>query len=457
MKRMKRIVSVLMLVLLLMPAGRAENEGSTPVRYVLSWTASEEGILSYLENGGFEGEGLSNLASVASALMNALSMELICQENALYFGVRMQDREVLNLYHDATDGGLICSSLFPGVGLRFGDGDEARESLEQLPEEINWAQIANGVTESLGAFLQAHETQVESGRFVGDTYVDCDMCRIVNFDDRDIAEFLDEQMESLAPLKTLLEAYDMGELFAWLEDKNIEAARQNVYQYDVVIAYREGQVIGADFVVYRGEEPMMALSAGFPYEGDTRHTMGQTEILLTVPLYPWLVEHQVVFRAEQTENQWTLQISSNEYLTATWLSTEELEADQTNLLRRFVVKGTVDTQPDGNMSIRVEDQLTDPDYGIVQSRTDMNLDTDKETIEGEMKVYAGIKRKEAWGWKLTCTDGVMPEVPCETVIGIDEDSERWEEALSQGTSDLMIKLMQSLPAEVIMLFVQMGI
>lgn len=451
---MKRVVSMLLVLALLVPCmGMAEQTSENARKYVMRWSATPEGLQTYLDNGGFEGSGVEMLASAASALLNTLTLELVSDGEACFLAALLQDTEAMNIFVDVQEGGYFATSIFPNIAFPLDTNAEwrlAREITQTRLQQLDWVAMKNEAQKRLEAFADAHEEMLERGLFDGDAYTGCDMYRALYFDDQALTTLTDEMLTAFAPLVQLLEMCGM-DVCEWFRERNEEAARLNATEYELILSYREEQLMGIDFLVVQNQQGLVMISVGIPYEGDPWHDEGEWEILVTLPMPEWLVEHHILLCAQEEDNQRSLSILSREYHTLQWFSVEEMENGNGTLDKRFVFNGLLTTQEDGSWAVEKEDQLTDFFYGIVQSKAKLNYDAGTNGLLGEAHVYSGINHEEAWQWQLSSEEAAMPEMTYDMVVDLENMSEAEENALQQDTKDFALKLLQLLPPELLVL------
>lgn len=263
---MKRLLALL--IALLLPAAALAQSTCTE----LMMTVDEAFCAQILAASGMFGEDDAGKLSAALAkVMNGFGMRVYAQENGSAFEVIMGGQKLFDMtMMEADEQTVVASDLFPGSGLVFPmamlEGDE--DIISALLMGADWQALLSGVTDAVLAACDGLEIVTSRGSFMGDAYMGGAYCTTVRLDDSDVAEILSSVLtdDVRMLLENVLQAMelDAAAFLGQLDEKHQQVAEENKYQYILrLVADADSRLIGGSAVVLSGNEQLATLSVGF--------------------------------------------------------------------------------------------------------------------------------------------------------------------------------------------------
>ena len=247
----RRCLCALLTLCLLLSAVPALAEGFALECY---WEAEEAGVRAFLAQRGYEGDTLNQLTIAATALMNSLALQGQFQEDACYLSVWLEDEPVIQAgVEQVGDSVELRCSLLPGVVLCANQAAAETQPLSLEAWEAMAAEM-EGLLYSwvLGLPSEEFESAPDAADGIANT-------TSWYFSDEEVAVLVDALLTAAAPS---LEA--MGETGSELTETirtlNEEARSRNEYEYQLTLdTSAEGDLLGVALVSWRGMDPVSSL------------------------------------------------------------------------------------------------------------------------------------------------------------------------------------------------------
>jgi len=459
---LQRILCVLLSALLLLPAVSLAEE-TEAIQFDMSWEASEDGVQAYLENRGLAPETRDALTRAATALMNALSLRMGVQRTGAYATLSMNDACLMDFSVElGEEVGLIRWNLIPGLAISI--ADDGKPDIGTALLALDWQSLGDKLEKSLDNFVSNTMVDISREPRDGDVYEGGQVCATMEFDDRQLAAWLDELVLLMEPVTTVLEAYgwlseeDLLDFFA----KNQLVAEENQFMYNVCFVYRSlmDGIIGIDLVAFTEEYTEALLSIGLPYEGDPRHPHGEMEFLFSYGADAWVMEQHALMWAEEHEGKKAIHLEAAQYHTDEWQPVDALQADGEELRDWRFTASVGQAAPADNATSAYSGQtrLELAGEGLIESEHKLCLTEEPFQVHAETSVFAGSDRKHAWTWHVDASEAEARTFaqPSETIVDATEidESALIDEAIEKAGIEVGVTLLQHMPPELIMLMMQ---
>lgn len=209
-------------------------------------------------------------ANALSALLQDLKIQIVEQEDAVAIDVEIAGSALLDLtFHETADAAYMTSTLLPGYAFvtAVGEGTASSEA------ENDWNILSAGVKEKIGQWFERAEPTIASGVFQGDAYAGGTQCKTWLLTDQDIAETVSDFMDS--PMRTVLAKIliDNGEdtdtLLQRIEALNALVSKESKHYYIIrKVENDAGELIGASCTFMKDASQLATVSLGL--DGDKR-------------------------------------------------------------------------------------------------------------------------------------------------------------------------------------------
>lgn len=250
----RRCLCALLTLCLLLSAVPTLAEGFALECY---WEAEEAGVRAFLAQRGYEGDTLNQLTIAATALMNSLALQGQFQEDACYLSAWLGDELVIQAGAEQVgDSVELRCSLLPGVVLHTNQAVTETQTLSSETWEAMVDEMAGLLCNwVLGLPSEEFESSPDAPEGTAST-------TSWYFSDEDVAVLMDALLAAAAPS---LEA--MGETGSKLSEAihtlNEEARSRNQYEYELTLdTSAEGDLLCVTLVSWRGMDPVSSVLLG---------------------------------------------------------------------------------------------------------------------------------------------------------------------------------------------------
>lgn len=233
-----------------------------------------------------------------------------------------------------------------------------------------------------------------------------------------------------------------------------------MYEFQCVFKSNMEGLIGIDLIAFTEEYTEAILSIGIPYQGDPRHTRGETELLFSYGTDAWVIEQHMLFWPEEVDGQKSVHLEATQYHTDEWQLVEDLQAAGEELRDwRFTASaGQAAPKDNATRAYTGQTRLELAGGDLIESEHEYAVTEEPFQLHGETRVYAGADKKHAWTWRADTTEaeGRTFAPSSETVVDITEmdDSALFDEAVEKAGVELGVTLLQHCPPELLMLVLQ---
>ncbi len=287
---MKKLMALLMAAIMLLPVTALAD--ATTYRYTVTidpdyyeqmLTAE---LQSELGSAADMSDAISTVTDLICGIMNASTLTVTTQDDGVHLSWEMQDSTVAEALITWTDDSLLLStSLLPDTVLELPLSD-----MIAAVNGVDWNGIADAARQEWDAWYMSRELTLDvAGSYAGAAYEGANERIIIRFDDADVALLVDGFLMILEDNESLYSLFDRDALQQAIHDMrrfNHEAAMNNAYSYELVIAYDSDfisdEFVGMSLNVREGdreawsvslgmEDENVRLIAGFNVDGNTNY------------------------------------------------------------------------------------------------------------------------------------------------------------------------------------------
>ncbi|MBQ6175386.1 MAG: hypothetical protein IJK28_12275 [Clostridia bacterium] len=274
---MKRLLSCLLCLALLMTFGTAAAEGTVHIRITAEADSEQMGL--YLRGMGYADETADQMARVLTDFFGAAAADLYSGQNGFRAVFGLSGTALIDADARYTDGGLLLSTtLLPGILVRLSEPDTVASAAWTDVDLLTLLAAMGDMQKLADEWLQSLAAKETYGAFAGDAFTGGTSCVTRSFDDRDVGVFCLNAVSLLEKIFASAEAGLTEETAAWirtLREELTAMSTRNANRYILrEIFDGSGRQVGRTVTVLQGDDQIATLSIGYDAENISRCVLG---------------------------------------------------------------------------------------------------------------------------------------------------------------------------------------